>query len=176
MITETLYQFDYPKGTFALQFKNKDDADLMKVKIMTQAPKQKEFDEMKAFIKEQELAAKKEEDKNSFFGKIKNFFGGEKEEAKEESTILTWKKETSITLNLSSGEFNTENIPPEWQELFANLNLTKADMQNKDVVGIIVEEAILQQAKRQAGQEYDRNLQKRLEKVDYESNKEEKDY
>jgi hypothetical protein len=40
MITSTLYVFEYPLGgNVAFLFKNKDDADIMKIKITSSSPK-----------------------------------------------------------------------------------------------------------------------------------------
>lgn len=46
---------------------------MMKVKILSNCPSLQEYEEIKK--RNIELARKKEEE-NSFFGKIKNFFGG----------------------------------------------------------------------------------------------------
>jgi hypothetical protein len=40
---------------------------------------------------------------------------------------------------LADGTFNTENVPPEWQEMFSELQLSKEDLNNKDVMGVIFE-------------------------------------
>ena len=90
--------------------------------------------------------------------------------------MLSFKKNTSISFNLNDGTFNTENVPPEWQEIFGALQLSKEDLNNKDVMGIIVEETILEQAKRQAQQESNKELQHKVEQVQHQSKQEEKDF
>lgn len=55
-----------------------------------------------------------------------------------------------MSFNLESGELNTNNIPKEWQEIFTSIKVSKEDLKNKDIVGVIVEETILHQAKKQA--------------------------
>ena len=40
---------------------------------------------------------------------------------------------------MNTGTFNTDQIPPEWQELFDSLNLKEEDLHDKEVVNIIVE-------------------------------------
>jgi hypothetical protein len=67
-------------------------------------------------------------------------------------------------------------VPPEWQELFGALNLSKDDLNNKDVMGIIVEETILEQAKRQAQQESNNDLQRKVQLVEHEIKQEQKDF
>lgn len=37
-ITDTLYMFEYPKGSIAFQFRNATDAELMKLKIFSNCP------------------------------------------------------------------------------------------------------------------------------------------
>ena len=37
-LTDTLYVFDYPKGSIAFEFRNKLEADIMKIKINSQCP------------------------------------------------------------------------------------------------------------------------------------------
>jgi len=53
-------------------------------------------------------------------------------------------------------------VPPEWQEVFDALKLSKEDLNNKDVMGVIIEETVLNQAKRQAEQESNKDLQKKI--------------
>ena len=148
-LTDTLYMFEYPKGSIAFLFRNVGEAELMRVKILSNCPSLEEYEQVKQKNLE---AARKKEEGQGFFGKIKNFFGGEKEEEQHESEVLSFKKNTSISFNLNDGTFNSENVPPEWQELFTALQLSKEDLNNKDVMGMIVEETILEQAKRQAQQ------------------------
>jgi hypothetical protein len=54
-------------------------------------------------------------------------------------------------------------VPPEWQEVFDSLKLSKEDLANKEVMGIIIEETVLNQAKRQAEQEFNKDLQKKIQ-------------
>lgn len=98
-------------------------------------------------------------------GRIKNFFGDKKEEEefRHESEIISFKKNTSISFNLQDGTFNSSNVPPEWQEVFDSLKLSKEDLANKEVMGIIIEETVLNQAKRQAEQEFNKDLQQKIQ-------------
>lgn len=41
-------------------------------------------------------------------------------------------------------------MPPEWQEIFDSLHLTKEDLKKKEVVQLIFEETIMHQAKKAA--------------------------
>lgn len=52
-----------------------------------------------------------------------------------------------MTFDINTGTFNTKNIPPEWQDLFDHLKLSKKDMEDKEVMNIIIEETIMQQVK-----------------------------
>jgi hypothetical protein len=72
-LTETLYIFDYTRGSIAFQFRNKQEAELMAMKIKSQCPTKEEYEALKRSNLE---AQKKREEESSFFGKIKNFFGG----------------------------------------------------------------------------------------------------
>ena len=65
-----------------------------------------------------------------------------------------------------TGTFNTEHVPPEWQELFDTLKLSKEDLKDKEVVNIIVEETIMQQVKNQAEQSMDGDLQRRVKEAE----------
>jgi hypothetical protein len=77
---------------------------------------------------------------------------------------------------LVDGTFNTENVPPEWQEVFDGLKLNKEDLANKEVMGIIIEETVLNQAKRQAEQEYNKDLQQKIQRAQKEITQEETDF
>jgi hypothetical protein len=72
MLRDGLYLFDYPRGSIALQFRTREEGEMMKLKIYSNCPSKEEFD---AFKKQKEEATKKKEEKGSFMGKIKNFFG-----------------------------------------------------------------------------------------------------
>ena len=52
---------------------------------------------------EQSEEDKKKEEESSFFGRIKNFFSGDKEEEQKESEVLDFKKNTSIQFALATG-------------------------------------------------------------------------
>lgn len=172
-LTDTLYMFDYPKGSIAFQFRNSTEAELMKMKIFSNCPSLEEYEQVRQRNIE---AARRKEEESSFFGRIKNFFGGEKPEEQKESEILSFKKNTSISFNLADGTFNTENVPPEWQEVFSALQLSKEDLNNKDVMGVIVEETILNQAKRQAEQESNKDLQRKVQLAEHDIKKEHTEY
>lgn len=84
------------------------------------------------------------------------------------SVVVEVHKEKSISFDLTTGTFNTEHIPPEWQELFDNLKLSKEDLADKEVVNIIVEETIMQQMKQEAEQTMNRDLQKKVHEAEKE--------
>jgi hypothetical protein len=172
-LTESLYMFEYPKGSIAFQFRNGTDAELMKLKIFANCPSLEEYEQVK---KRNLEAARKKEEESSFLGRIKNFFGGDKPEEQSESEIISFKKNTSISFNLADGTFNTENVPPEWQEVFSALNLSKEDLGNKDLMGVIVEETILNQAKRQAEQESNKDLQQKVQLAQHDIKKEHQEF
>jgi hypothetical protein len=44
MIREGLYLFDYPRGSIALQFRTKEEGEIMKLKINTNCPSLEEYD------------------------------------------------------------------------------------------------------------------------------------
>ncbi len=67
-------------------------------------------------------------------------------------------------------------MPPEWQEVFSELQLSKEDLNNKDVMGVIFEETILEQAKRQAQQDANRDLQKKVQQAEHDFHKEQKEF
>ena len=165
MISSTFYTFEYPRGMIGLLFRNKDEAELMKVKIQTSAPQMKEFDELKKKRVEEEKQRKKD---GSFFNKLKKGIFGSEEQKEVSSVVVEVHKEKSISFDLTTGTFNTEHIPPEWQELFDNLNLSKEDLKDKEVVNIIVQETIMQQMKNQAENSLDRELQKKFKEADQE--------
>ena len=73
---------------------------------------------------------------------------------------------------MADGTFNSENVPPEWQEVFDGLKLSNEDLQDKEVMGIIIEETVLNQAKRQAEQEYNKDLQQKVKMAQNEIKKE----
>ena len=105
--------------------------------------------------------AKKKKEENSTWGKFKGFFHKDDEKREQhESQVYKVKKENSISFDISTGEFNTEMIPPEWQQIFDSLNISSDDLKDKEVVNIIVEETILQRAKKHAEENTDENLQK----------------
>ena len=159
-LTDTLYIFDYPKGSIAFEFRNKLEADIMKMKIDSQCPSLEEYEKIKQRNIEE---AKKREEKGGFFNRIKNFFAGDSDnEEQQESEVINFKKNTSIQFDLATGTFNAENVPPEWQEMFDQLGLDKNDLENKEVMGVIVEETILARAKKQAEQENNRALSKQV--------------
>ena len=146
----------------------------MKNKIHSNCPSKEDFESIKAKREEQ---AKKKEEKGGFFSKVKNFFGDKKEEEiQQESQIISFKKNTSISFNLNDGTFNSENVPPEWQEIFDSLKLTKEDLANKDVMGIIIEETVLKQAKRQAESEYNKDLQQKVMNAQKQIKRQETDF
>ena len=60
-------------------------------------------------------------------------------------------------------------MPPEWQEVFDSLKLSKDDLQNKDIMSIIAEETILTQVKRQADQDENKELQNKIKNVEQEN-------
>ena len=168
-VTDTLFLFDYPKGSIAFEFRSKLEADIMKLKIDSQCPSMEEYERVKQRNIEE---AKKKEEESSFFGRIKNFFSGDKEEEQKESEVLDFKKNTSIQFDLATGTFNAENVPPEWQEMFDQLGLDKSDLKNKDVMGVIVEETILARAKKQAEQESNSDLSQRVKMAQSEIDRE----
>lgn len=57
--------------------------------------------------------------------------------------------------------------------MFDALKLSKEDLSNKEVMGIIIEETVLNQAKRQAEQEYNKDLQQKIQMAQKEIIKEE---
>ncbi len=60
--------------------------------------------------------------------------------------------------------------------MFDALKLTKEDLQNKDIMGVIIEETVINQAKRQAEQESNKGLQQKIQKAQLEINKEESEF
>lgn len=108
----------------------------------------------------------------NFFDKIKGFFVDEEPKQEEvSSVVMQVRKERSISFDIATGTFNTEHVPPQWQEIFDTLKLSKDDLKNKDVANIIVEETIMQQAKSQAENIMDPNLHKKLKDAQDEEKK-----
>jgi hypothetical protein len=54
-VKEGLYVFDYPRGSIAFQFRNKEEGEIFRVKIASSCPSMQEFEE----IKKRELEAVK---------------------------------------------------------------------------------------------------------------------
>ena len=71
MVSPTFYIFEYPRGAIGLLFKNKEDAELMKVKIESSAQLMKDYEEIRRRRMEETRQKKKEA---NFFDKIKGFF------------------------------------------------------------------------------------------------------
>ena len=76
------------------------------------------------------------------------------------------KKLNSVKFNLEDGTFDTKNIPPEWQEMFDALSLGKEDLQDKAVVGLIMEETVMANVKRQAEKENNQDLQRKIARAE----------
>ena len=47
MVREGLYLFDYPRGSLAFQFRNKEEGEIFRVKIFSNCPSLQEFEEIK---------------------------------------------------------------------------------------------------------------------------------
>lgn len=47
MVTSTFYIFEYPRGIIGFLFKNKEDGDMMKVKLQSVSPKMEEYEDIK---------------------------------------------------------------------------------------------------------------------------------
>lgn len=58
-------------------------------------------------------------------------FKGDQPEERMESKIIEVEKKRSISYNFENGEFDLNNIPPEWQEIFDAVGLKKKHLKNK---------------------------------------------
>lgn len=47
MIKDGLYVFDYPRGSIAFQFRNKDEGEIIRAKIFSMCPSLQEFEEVR---------------------------------------------------------------------------------------------------------------------------------
>lgn len=47
MLNSTFYTFEYPRGLIGIMYRNKDDADIMKLKINSASPPMSEYEEIK---------------------------------------------------------------------------------------------------------------------------------
>ena len=56
MIREGLYLFDYPRGSVAFQFRNKEEGEIIRMKIKSNCPSLEEYEEIR---KKNEAATKK---------------------------------------------------------------------------------------------------------------------
>jgi hypothetical protein len=94
---------------------------------------------------EEELRRRKE---SSFFGKIKNIFK-KSESRKEESVVIEVVKSNSVAID-KQGNFQTQAISPEWEEILRRSGLKPADMQDKQIAHLVLEEAIIFETKKAA--------------------------
>ena len=78
------------------------------------------------------------------------FAGEEQLHEKHQSKVLMVEKQKSIVVNLSTGEFDMENIPPQWEQIFENMGLEREDMKSQEIMQFVFEETLIHQMKKAA--------------------------
>lgn len=141
-----LWGFDlWRDGTICIQFRNELEALLFAKKLEQCAPKREQLLELSKRQVEEELRKRKE---NSFFGKIKNIFR-KSETMKTESVVIDVVKSNSVSID-KQGNFHTQSISPEWEEILRRSGLKPADMHDKQIAQMVLEETIIYETKKAA--------------------------
>lgn len=84
----------------------------------------------------------------SLFGKFKSMFRKPNIQPRE-SVVLEVVKSNSITIG-KDGQFYAQALSPEWEEIIRRSGLKPADMNNKDIAKIVMEETIIYQTRKAA--------------------------
>lgn len=111
-------------GIIAFDFRSPEEAEFMHTKIKSLSKKMTEFNAIKEKRAQEE---KEKKEANTFLGKLKGkLFNKDKDTEKhEETVILKVQKKNWISFDHKTGKFDTENIPPEWAEIFKKLGYGK---------------------------------------------------